>query len=207
MSVFSAGYGPAPPPFTASPARGATILTSPAGLGRCCRCKAETLRSRSRETAETASLPRHNPELGRPPCRHHVRRSVRLKRLHGFRLPSRLWRHPVAEALWGSLALGLGVVASPTERWAQWGAAYCHGRKLVVLLEPVKRLVNTVQRCLSGGKPKGAARRSWRPGLTGGRHSGKIPARRRGRPQALPRNTPLLPLHVAPTTSSQTGRK
>lgn len=64
VSVFPADYGLAPPPSTASPARGATILTSPACLCRCRCYQAGKLRPRSRETARPAPLLRHNLALG-----------------------------------------------------------------------------------------------------------------------------------------------
>lgn len=68
MSVFPAGYGLAPPPSTAFPARGATILTSPA------RPPQPLLLLRGRKAAlevtrdaEPAPLSRHNLALGTLP--------------------------------------------------------------------------------------------------------------------------------------------
>lgn len=78
VSVFPAGYRLAPPPSTASPARGATILTSPACLCRCCCCQAGRLRSRLRETAEPARRRRVIiRRLERSPFGHHARRTRR----------------------------------------------------------------------------------------------------------------------------------
>lgn len=65
MSVFPAAYGLAPPPSTASPARGATILTPPASatalaaVARPAGCARGHARPRG-----PAPLLRHNPALG-----------------------------------------------------------------------------------------------------------------------------------------------
>lgn len=87
MSVFPAGYGLAPPPSTAFPARGATILTSPARLSCCCCCEAERRRSRSRETASPRRCRVIIPRSGRSPFCHHARRSKRLQTLSWFPPP------------------------------------------------------------------------------------------------------------------------
>ncbi|XP_036859530.1 uncharacterized protein [Manis javanica] len=108
---------------------------------------------------------------GRVPYRHHARRSEGLKTLPWLRPgpPSRLWRHPVAQALFGSRG-------HPTPRGLLLRLGVCSLRNSVLrrrefnsyLLAPTKRPINMVQRCLGGGKPKAAAGRLTPPHLEAG---------------------------------------
>lgn len=97
--------------------------------------------------------------------------------------PSQFWSLAVAQALCGSRALHPQSGRPPTAAWAQGGIPSFHWRHFfVVLLEPIKCPINVVQRCLRGGKSKGAARPTYSPDLAAARRLGPVGRHSRERP-------------------------
>lgn len=181
------------------------------------------LRPRSRETAETAPLSRHNPALGELSCRHHVRRSKRLKPLPWFphttatRRAFAVWHDPVAQAHCGGRALQrpgghltYGGLCSMRNSRLSWAGLTC-------FIRAHERHVNTVQRCLRGGKSQGAAGQTYPADPAAGLGAAGFRESPAGGAAAVcgpgyaclapPRKHPSLILsHVSLTTSSQAGQ-